>query len=67
FAYDDGEVRQEFSVCVACRLLDGSLSVSDESVEVTWIPADRIERIEMHPRIRARIHDYLADKQAVLA
>ncbi len=36
FAYDDGEVRQEFSVCVACQLVDGDLATSDESYEVAW-------------------------------
>jgi ADP-ribose pyrophosphatase YjhB (NUDIX family) len=35
FAYDDGEVRQEYSVCVACRTTGGVLTVSDESTEVS--------------------------------
>ena len=34
FAYDDGEVRQEFSVCVAARVTGGQLAVSDESSQV---------------------------------
>jgi hypothetical protein len=35
FAYDDGEVRQEFSTCLACAITGGSLPVSSEST-VPW-------------------------------
>ena len=38
-AYDDGEVRQEFSICLAGRLLGGSLRTSDESSDVRFVPA----------------------------
>lgn len=31
FAYDDGEVRQEFSVCIACHVIGGAARVSDDS------------------------------------
>ncbi len=33
-AYDDGEVRQQFSICFAARLLGGELKTSSESKEV---------------------------------
>ena len=36
-AYSDGEVRQEFNLCFAARLVGGQLSVSDESTEVRWV------------------------------
>jgi ADP-ribose pyrophosphatase YjhB (NUDIX family) len=36
FAYSDGEVRQEFSVCFACRILGGDIAKSDESLEVQF-------------------------------
>src|SRR5215469_5762731 len=36
FAYGDGEVRQEFSVCFACAVLAGELAKSDESLEVKF-------------------------------
>lgn len=59
FAYSDGEVRQEFSICIACELVGGNLTISDESKEVRFfLPAD-IADLHMHPRIRARIEDYL--------
>jgi ADP-ribose pyrophosphatase YjhB (NUDIX family) len=66
FAYDDGEVRQEFSVCVACRPVGGTLRVSDESKEVAYWPTSEIPSLPMHPRIRARIDDFLAGVRAGL-
>lgn len=65
-AYDDGEVRQEFSVCVKCRLVAGQLQVSNESHEARWVQPDTIDRLDMHPRIRARINDYLNGHRAKL-
>jgi 8-oxo-dGTP pyrophosphatase MutT (NUDIX family) len=66
FEYDDGEVRQEFSVCVKCRVVGGVLRVSDESYEVGWFDLKAIADLVMHPRIRARIDDYAAGKVAEL-
>jgi hypothetical protein len=31
--FPDGEVRQQFSVCFACRLVGGVLAISDQSLE----------------------------------
>jgi ADP-ribose pyrophosphatase YjhB (NUDIX family) len=59
FAYSDGEVRQEFSICIACELTGGNIIVSDESKEVRFFTLDEIVNLRMHPRIRARIDDYL--------
>ena len=42
-AYSDGEVRQEFNLCFAARLVGGQLSVSDESTEVRWVTPTAIE------------------------
>ena len=39
FAYDDGEVRQEFSICLACAITGGSLHVSSESTAVESSPS----------------------------
>jgi ADP-ribose pyrophosphatase YjhB (NUDIX family) len=66
FAYDDGEVRQEYSVCIACRVVGGSQQVSDESTEVGAFSAEEIEKLEMHPRIRVRILDYLAGQRGAV-
>jgi ADP-ribose pyrophosphatase YjhB (NUDIX family) len=60
FAYDDGEVRQEFSICVLARVRGGIVEVSDESHEVQAFTADEIAELPMVPSIRLRISDYLA-------
>jgi ADP-ribose pyrophosphatase YjhB (NUDIX family) len=66
FAYSDGEVRQEFSVCIACKIESGHLQVSDESKEVRFVPKSEIVQLDMHPRIRARIIDYFNDAKGWL-
>lgn len=60
FAYSNGEVRQEFSVCVSCDIVDGTLKLSNESKELQFIAIDSVDNLDMHPRIRARVADYLA-------
>jgi ADP-ribose pyrophosphatase YjhB (NUDIX family) len=58
-AYDDGEVRQEFSICFTARTLGGSISTSSESSEVRFVPIDAIPDLSIHPSIRLRIQHYL--------
>jgi len=66
FAYDDGEVRQEYSVCVACDQTGGTLALSDESTELGTFMPEEIARLSMHERIRVRIRDYLAGEQGAV-
>jgi ADP-ribose pyrophosphatase YjhB (NUDIX family) len=58
-AYDDGEVRQEFSICFTTRMTGGSLTASSESAQVEFVPAGAIPGLRMHPSIRLRIQHYL--------
>ena len=60
FAYDDGEVRQEFSICLQARVRGGSIHVSDESHEVRAFTPEEIGALPMVPSIRLRIEDYLS-------
>lgn len=60
FAYSDGEVRQEFNICLAATIVGGSLAVSHESTDVRFVPLAEVEGLTMHPSIRKRIDDYLA-------
>lgn len=62
FAYSDGEVRQEFSVCFACRILGGNIAQSDESLEVRFWPMQDLDNLNMHPSIHRRISHYLSDQ-----
>jgi ADP-ribose pyrophosphatase YjhB (NUDIX family) len=61
-AYSDGEVRQEFSVCFACRILGGDIAVSNESLEVKFWAVQDLDSVNMHPSIRQRISDYLSGR-----
>ena len=66
--YSDGEVRQQFSVCFACRLVGGELATSDESLEVGFFTPAEIEAMPVHESIRLRIHHYLEHRpQPVIA
>ena len=66
FAYDDGEVRQEFSICLACTIVGGTLQVSSESTAVEFFPVAVLPDLQMHESIRTRIHDYLEDELPAL-
>lgn len=66
FAYDDGEVRQEFSICFHANITGGSIAVSDESHEVQAFAAEDIEALEMVDSIRLRVQDYLANQTSAI-
>ena len=64
----DGEVRQQFSVCFACRLIGGEVATSDESLEVGFFTQIEIEAMPVHDSIRLRIRHYLEHRpQPVIA
>src|SRR6478672_3006536 len=54
-AYDDGEVRQQCSVCFTTRLLGGEISTSSETSEVQFVPLGRLNDLNIHPSMRLRI------------
>lgn len=54
-AYDDGEVRQEFSLCFRARPIGGQLRTSSETRQVHWIPPPRLDELNIHPSMRLRI------------
>jgi 8-oxo-dGTP pyrophosphatase MutT (NUDIX family) len=60
FAYDDGEVRQEFSICFSTRIAGGTLAVSDESFEVAFHHPEQVANLPMLDSIRLRVNDYLS-------
>jgi 8-oxo-dGTP pyrophosphatase MutT (NUDIX family) len=59
-AYDDGEVRQQFSLCLLARVLRGRPRLSSESKEVAWVAPEEIEGLPLHPSMRRRIVDALS-------
>ncbi|WP_433344095.1 NUDIX hydrolase [Streptomyces sp. CA-253872] len=53
--YDDGEVRQQFSICFRANPIGGELRTSAESKEVRWVPPADLSKLNIHPSIRLRI------------
>ncbi|MBF4998406.1 NUDIX domain-containing protein [Nocardia sp. BSTN01] len=66
FAYDDGEVRQEFSICLLGKPVGGTLAVSDESHEVSWFTPDEVDRLPMVESIRRRFEDWRSGAYPVI-
>lgn len=60
--FDDGEVRQEFSICFRGTPICGAVRDSEESTEVRWVPLTELESLNIHPSIRLRIEHGLADR-----
>ncbi|WP_322756771.1 NUDIX domain-containing protein [Frankia sp. Cas3] len=58
-AYDDGEVRQQFSLCFTTRMLGGTLRTSSETKEVQFVAPDDLDTLTIHPSMRLRIDHYL--------
>ena len=58
-AYDDGEVRQQFSIAFRARLLGGKAQTSSESREVVWLAPEEIDKLDMHPSMRMRLQHAL--------
>ncbi|MGW4395728.1 NUDIX hydrolase [Amycolatopsis nivea] len=58
-AYDDGEVRQEFSICFRAAAIGGQLHTSDESREVLWVAPAEIAELNIHPSIQLRLQHAL--------
>jgi ADP-ribose pyrophosphatase YjhB (NUDIX family) len=61
-AYDDGEVRQQFSVCFRTRLLGGEVRTSSETSEVRFVPVSEVDELEMHASMRLRIQHWLDER-----
>lgn len=53
--YDDGEVRQQFSLCFRARPLGGELRTSEETTQVRWVDPADLPKLDVHPTMRLRI------------
>ena len=60
-AYDDGEVRQQFSVCFHARPAGGTLREDGtETKAAKWVDPSDIADLTIHPSMRRRIDDALS-------
>ena len=57
-AYDDGEVRQQFSLCFTTKLLGGELQFDDESTDIAWVAEGDLVSYPMHPSMRLRVQHF---------
>ncbi|MFF9237224.1 NUDIX domain-containing protein [Streptomyces sp. NPDC014801] len=62
-AYDDGEVRQQFSICFRARPVAGSLRTSSESKEVRWVDPADLDGLDIHPSMMLRIRHGLDESR----
>jgi ADP-ribose pyrophosphatase YjhB (NUDIX family) len=53
--YDDGEVRQQFSLCFKAVVVGGTIRTSCESSEVRFMPVMRLDELPIHPSMSLRI------------
>ena len=63
-AYDDGEVRQEFSLCFAAQAISGSPRPSSESRRARWVAPDQVSGLNIHPSMQLRIQHGLSGQSA---
>jgi ADP-ribose pyrophosphatase YjhB (NUDIX family) len=54
-AYEDGEVRQQFSLAFSARLIGGERRTSNESDQVEWVRVEEVADLPMHPSMRLRL------------
>ncbi|WP_443741625.1 hypothetical protein [Streptomyces murinus] len=54
-AYDDGEARQQFSICFRAHPADGSLRTSTKPKGDRWIDPPDLDALGIHPPTRLRI------------
>ncbi len=60
--YDDGEVRQQFSLAFRARLIGGSARTSSETREVRWLNRNEIDELDLHPSMRVRLEHALSNR-----
>ena len=70
-AYDDhddptryGEVRQEFEITLYGRPVHGAPTANDEADDVRWVAPDELDGLDIHPRMRKQLSDYLVGSRA---
>lgn len=56
----NGEARQEFSIVLTGRPVEGEPTPSEESRQVHWIPRDEVLALPMDRSMRMRIEHYLS-------
>lgn len=53
--YDDGEIRQQFSICFRARPVGGEERTSNETTQVRWVDPADLSKLDIHPTMWLRI------------
>ena len=61
----NGEARQEFSILLTARPTGGTLTPSDESAEVRWVPPSEVAHYAMDRSMRLRVQHYVSNGGSV--
>ena len=62
-AYDDGEVRQQFSICLSARHVEGEPRPDGTEVRAArWVEPAEFAGLKMHSSMRSRIDDALSGR-----
>ena len=62
-AYDDGEVRQQFSICFNARLISGMARQDEIEIKaVQWVDPSNMPSMKIRPSVRRRIDDAIAGR-----
>jgi ADP-ribose pyrophosphatase YjhB (NUDIX family) len=61
-AYTDGEVRRQFNICYAARIVGGTLRSSTESTEVRFVDPTELDSLPIHHTQRLRLDHYLSGR-----
>jgi 8-oxo-dGTP pyrophosphatase MutT (NUDIX family) len=60
----NGEARQEFSIVLTARAVDGAPTPSDESSQVRWVTRDELAEYPMDRSMRLRVDHFLAGRRS---
>ncbi|RZQ62258.1 NUDIX hydrolase [Amycolatopsis suaedae] len=61
--YDDGEVRQQFSMCFSAELIGGEAREDgSETKAVRWVDVNKLDELNIHPSMRLRIDHFLENR-----
>lgn len=62
-AYDDGEVRQQFNICLTALAVGGELAGSSESSALRYVSRDALAALPIHPTQQLRLRHYLEGRE----
>jgi 8-oxo-dGTP pyrophosphatase MutT (NUDIX family) len=57
--YSDGEVRQQFNICLTAHVLGGELERSGESTDLRWVPPSTLDDLPIHHTTKLRLQHFL--------